>query len=101
MIKAWEITVKTKTVFSRLFYFYLCESKMKWRYVQMNKQWIKIFFAAFLEVLWVIGLAYSNDFWTWLATVVLIIFSNYLMIYVAQILYVGNVYTDFVGICAG
>ena len=50
----------------------------------MNKQWIKIFFAAFLEVLWVIGLAYSNDFWTWLATVVLIILSKYLIIKLSQ-----------------
>ena len=70
-------------------------------YVQMNKQWIKLFFAAFLEVLWVIGLAYSNDFWTWLATVVLIILSNFLMKKVSQKITAGTVLTVFVWVCGG
>ena len=31
----------------------------------MNRHWIKVFIAAFLEVIWVIGLAHAYDFWTW------------------------------------
>src|SRR5690625_923932 len=67
----------------------------------MNKNWIKLFVAAFLEVFWVIGLAHAYDFWTWTATVILIILSNYLMITVAQVLPAGTVYAVFVGLGAG
>src|SRR5690625_4776006 len=67
----------------------------------MNINWIKLFFAAFLEVFWVIGLTHSYNFWTWTATVILIIVSNYLMITVAQVLPAGTVYAVFVGLGAG
>lgn len=67
----------------------------------MNKNWIKLFIAALLEVFWVIGLAHAYDFWTWTATVILIILSNYLMITVAQVLPAGTVYAVFVGLGAG
>lgn len=67
----------------------------------MNKNWIKLFVAAFLEVFWVIGLAHAYDFWTWTATFILIIVSNYLMINVAQVLPAGTVYAVFVGLGAG
>jgi len=63
----------------------------------MNKNWIKVFIAAFLEVFWVIGLTHSYDFWTWTGTVILIIVSNYLMITAAQVLPAGTVYAVFVG----
>src|SRR5690625_871116 len=66
----------------------------------MNLNWMKLFVAAFLEVFWVIGLAHSYNFWTWTATVILIIVSNYLMIQVAQVLPAGTVYTVFVGLGA-
>jgi len=67
----------------------------------MNKNWIKLFVAAFFEVFWVIGLAHAYDFWTWTATIILIILSNYLMISVAQVLPAGTVYAVFVGLGAG
>lgn len=67
----------------------------------MSKNWIKLFVAALLEVFWVIGLAHAYDFWTWTATVILIILSNYLMITVAQVLPAGTVYAVFVGLGAG
>jgi paired small multidrug resistance pump len=67
----------------------------------MNKQWLKLIIAAILEVFWVIGLAHAFDFWTWAATVILIIVSNYLMITVAQVLPAGTVYAVFVGLGAG
>src|SRR5690625_3776266 len=69
--------------------------------IVLNMHWIKLFVAAFLEVLWVIGLAHAYDFWTWTATVILLIISNYLMISVAQVLPAGTVYTVFVGLGAG
>src|SRR5690625_5084853 len=67
----------------------------------MNINWIKLFFAAILEVFWVIGLTHSYNFWTWTATVILIIVSNYLMITVAQVLPAGTVYAVFVALGAG
>lgn len=67
----------------------------------MNKNWIKLFIAAILEVAWVIGLAHAYNFWTWTATAIIIVLSNYLMITVAQVLPTGTVYTVFVGLGAG
>src|SRR5690625_7303613 len=67
----------------------------------MNKNWIKVFIAAFLEIFWVIGLAHAYDFWTWFGTIVAIIVSNYLMITAAQVLPAGTVYAVFVGLGTG
>lgn len=67
----------------------------------MNRNWIKVFVAAVLEVFWVIGLTHSYDFWTWTGTVIAIIISNYLMITAAQVLPAGTVYAIFVGLGTG
>ncbi|WP_080875949.1 DMT family transporter [Oceanobacillus timonensis] len=64
----------------------------------MDKNWLKVFIAAFLEIFWVIGLTHSYDFWTWTGTVICIIVSNYLMITAAQVLPAGTVYAIFVGL---
>lgn len=64
----------------------------------MNRNWIKVFIAAFLEVFWVIGLTHAFNFWTWTGTFILIIISNYLMITAAQVLPAGTVYAVFVGL---
>lgn len=64
----------------------------------MNRNWIKVFIAAFLEVFWVIGLTHAYEFWTWTGTIILIIVSNYLMITAAQVLPAGTVYAIFVGL---
>lgn len=64
----------------------------------MNRHWIKVFVAAFLEIIWVIGLAHSHDFWTWTGTIIALIISNYLMITAAQTLPAGTVYAIFVGL---
>ncbi|MEL1134376.1 SMR family transporter [Desulfitobacterium sp. THU1] len=64
----------------------------------MNRNWLKVFVAAFLEVIWVIGLAHAFDFWTWSGTIITLVISNYLMITAAQILPAGTVYTVFVGL---
>lgn len=34
----------------------------------MNKDWVKVFIAAFFEVFWVIGLKHADNFWTWTGT---------------------------------
>lgn len=64
----------------------------------MNKDWIKVFVAAFFEVLWVIGLKHADSFWTWGGTVIAIIISFYVMIMAGKKLPVGTVYAVFVGL---
>jgi len=64
----------------------------------MNRDWIKVLVAAFLEVIWVIGLAHAYDFWTWTVTIITLIVSNYLMITAGQVLPAGTVYAIFVGL---
>lgn len=64
----------------------------------MNKEWIKVYIAAFFEVFWVIGLKHANDFWTWAGTAIAIFISFYLMIMAGRKLPVGTVYAVFVGL---
>lgn len=64
----------------------------------MNKNWVKVFVAAFFEVFWVIGLKHAYDFWTWSGTVISIIISFYAMIMAGKKLPVGTVYAVFVGL---
>lgn len=64
----------------------------------MNTDWLKVFIAAFFEVLWVIGLKHADNFWTWAGTVIAIIISFYLMIMAGKKLPVGTVYAVFVGL---
>lgn len=58
----------------------------------MNKDWIKVFVAAFFEVLWVIGLKHADSLWTWGGTVIAIFISFYVMIMAGKKLPVGTVY---------
>ena len=64
----------------------------------MNLNWVKVFFAAFFEVFWVIGLKHADDFWTWSGTIVSIIVSFYALIMAGRKLPVGTVYAVFVGL---
>ncbi|WP_026675239.1 DMT family transporter [Alkalihalobacterium bogoriense] len=64
----------------------------------MNLDWMKVFVAAFFEVLWVIGLKHAHDVWTWSGTVIAIIISFYLLIMAGKKLPVGTVYAIFVGL---
>jgi len=66
--------------------------------IEMNKDWMKVFIAAFFEIFWVIGLKHADDFWTWTGTVIAIIISFYLMIMSGKKLPVGTVYAIFVGL---
>lgn len=64
----------------------------------MNTDWVKVFVAAFFEVLWVIGLKHADDFWSWLVTVISIAISFYVMIMAGRKLPIGTVYVVFVGL---
>lgn len=64
----------------------------------MNTDWIKIFVAAFFEVLWVIGLKHADNFWSWIVTIISIAISFYVMIMAGRKLPVGTVYAVFVGL---
>ncbi|MED3622906.1 DMT family transporter [Neobacillus thermocopriae] len=64
----------------------------------MNFHWMKVFFAAFFEVFWVIGLKHADDIWTWSGTVVSILISFYALIAAGNKLPVGTVYAVFVGL---
>lgn len=64
----------------------------------MNKEWMKVFIAAFFEVFWVIGLKHADDMWAWIGTAVAIAVSFYLMIMAGEKLPVGTVYAVFVGL---
>ncbi|WP_203364353.1 multidrug efflux SMR transporter [Bacillus sp. REN10] len=64
----------------------------------MDKDWLKVFIAAFFEVFWVIGLKHADTFWTWSGTALSIIISFYMMIMAGKKLPVGTVYAVFVGL---
>ncbi|RKJ69700.1 QacE family quaternary ammonium compound efflux SMR transporter [Butyricicoccus sp. 1XD8-22] len=64
----------------------------------MNKHWIKILLAALFEVLWIIGLAHSDNLWSWIGTIIAIIICNYFLLSANQVLPTGTAYTVFVGL---
>lgn len=64
----------------------------------MNLDWAKVFFAAFFEVFWVIGLKHADSFWTWAGTAISIFISFYVLIMAGRKLPVGTVYAVFVGL---
>lgn len=63
----------------------------------MNKEWVKVFVAAFFEVFWVVGLKHADNIWEWAGTAVAIFVSFYLLIAAGNKLPVGTVYAVFVG----
>jgi paired small multidrug resistance pump len=65
---------------------------------EMNKEWLKVFIAAFFEVFWVIGLKHASDIWMWIGTIISIIISFYVLIMAGKKLPVGTVYAVFVGL---
>ncbi|MFD1019055.1 DMT family transporter [Thalassobacillus hwangdonensis] len=64
----------------------------------MNKEWLKIFIAAFFEVGWVIGLKHADDLLSWVATIIAIAISFYLLIMAGKTLPAGTAYAVFVGL---
>jgi len=59
--------------------------------------WMYVFWAAFVEIFWVLGLKYSSNFWMWAGTVVALIFSFYFIIKACAVLPSGSVYATFTG----
>lgn len=59
--------------------------------------WIYVLFAAIIEIVWVLGLKYSDNFWMWTGTVIAIIFSFYFVIKACEVLPSGSVYATFTG----
>ncbi|CAG9608421.1 DMT family transporter [Pseudoneobacillus rhizosphaerae] len=64
----------------------------------MNKEWVKVFIAAFFEVFWVIGLKHADSLLEWIGTVISILISFYVLIMAGKKLPVGTVYAVFVGL---
>ena len=62
-----------------------------------NLGWVYVFFAAFVEIFWVLGLKYSTNFLMWTGTVITIIFSFYFIIKACDLLPSGTVYAVFTG----
>ena len=64
----------------------------------MYKEWLKVVFAAFFEVFWVIGLKHAEGWLEWGGTAIAIAVSFYFMIMAGKHLPVGTVYAVFVGL---
>lgn len=62
--------------------------------------WIYVLLAGFVEIFWVIGLRYSQNFWQWAGTIILLILSFYLIVKACERLPSGSVYAVFTGIGA-
>lgn len=60
--------------------------------------WLYVFFDGIIEIFWVLGLKSSHDALTWSGTVILIIFSFYLLMKANETLPAGTVYAVFTGI---
>lgn len=66
----------------------------------MNRNWIYVYLAGITEILWAIGLKYSDAWWEWCITFVLIIMAFVLTIKASEALPVATVYVVFTGIGA-
>ncbi|WP_200415888.1 DMT family transporter [Virgibacillus salexigens] len=64
----------------------------------MKKDWNIIFLAGLFEIGWVIGLKHSNDWITWLLTIVAIYISMHLLSIASRRLPIGTSYAVFTGI---
>lgn len=64
----------------------------------MRLEWMKVIFASFFEILWVIGLKHADGFWEWLGTLIAIGISFYFLIMAGEKLPAGTVYAVFTGI---
>lgn len=62
--------------------------------------WFKIIIAAVFEVMWVIGITHSSNWWQWGLTIIAIYISFYLLIRASMELPVGTSYAVFVGLGA-
>lgn len=66
----------------------------------MNSGWIKVFVAALLEIIWVTGLKYASDPFSWAVTAVAWLICSYCFITASNTLPVGTAYCVFTGLGA-
>ena|SRR5699024_3577262 len=59
--------------------------------------WMYVLWAAIIEVVWVLGLKYSDSFLTWTGTIIALILSFYFIIKACDVLPSGSVYATFTG----
>lgn len=67
---------------------------------KMNRSWICVYLSGITEILWAIGLKYSDAWWEWVLTFTLIIMAFVLTIKASEALPVATVYVVFTGIGA-
>lgn len=66
----------------------------------MNRSWIYVYVSGIVEILWTIGLKYSDVWWEWVLTFLVIILSFVLTLKASEALPVATVYVVFTGIGA-
>lgn len=59
--------------------------------------WLYVLYATIVEIVWVLGLKYSETFLHWLGTIIAIIFSFYFIVKACELLPSGTVYAAFTG----
>lgn len=64
----------------------------------MNRNWALVIIAGIIEILWAMGLKYSDSLLTWTGTVVLILLSFIVLIEATKKVPVGTAYAVFTGI---
>ena len=64
----------------------------------MNRNWLLVIIAGFIEVLWATGLKYSNNWISWLGVTLLIYLSFIVLLKATKTLPVATVYAVFTGI---
>ncbi|WP_045520842.1 DMT family transporter [Neobacillus niacini] len=64
----------------------------------MNHNWTLVIIAGFIEVLWAIGLKYSNNWISWVGVALLIYLSFFILLKATKKLPVATVYAVFTGI---
>ncbi|MCQ6276560.1 multidrug efflux SMR transporter [Bacillus sp. V3B] len=64
----------------------------------MNQNWALVIIAGILEILWVMGLKYSSNWISWIATLIVIYLSFVVLLKATEKLPVATVYAVFTGI---
>lgn len=64
----------------------------------MNKSWLYVFLAGIIEILWVIGVKYSDNLFEWAGTILLICISFYILMQATKNIPVATTYAAFTGI---
>jgi paired small multidrug resistance pump len=66
--------------------------------ILMNRSWLFVLIAAVIEVFWVSGLKYANNYLEWTLTIIAIVTSFCLLTYASRGIPVGTLYATFTGV---